>query len=232
MPMLSRKVAEYLFNEIKESYVAVPMWPNGSLETLLMVLERSKTLKIANVLCQLGRSRPDGIIRGALNVLFVSPLGEMKALDPKLNSFVNINSPEDLSRLQPRNGQGATSDNLRLSLGMLPVEQLEHLQKASLEQNNSFFLEASILFSSSAADLEKEKSYFWAAISREYEAKSWLGLSKQDNKREIITHMRDAFSKAALSYGSEAKIYEKNGCCSLAERAKADKLWCESQIKI
>ena len=42
-PMLNGKVAEYLFDEINGSFVAVPMWPNGRLETLLMVLER-KTL--------------------------------------------------------------------------------------------------------------------------------------------------------------------------------------------
>ena len=231
MPLLSGKVADYLFNEIKGSYVAVPMWPNGRLETLLMVLERSNILKIANVLCQLGHSHPDGIIRGALNVLFVSPLGEIKALDPEMKSFVNINSQEDLSRLQPRQGQGPIVDNLRLNLGILPVEQLERLLKASFERNNSDFLEAAKLFSSCAVDLEKENSYFWAAISREYEAKSWLSSSKQNIKRELIKNIRGAFLKAARNYGSESDMYEKNNCYLLAERAKADKSWCESQVK-
>ena len=231
MPMISRKVVDYLFNEIKDSYVAVPMWPDGSLETLLMILERSETLKIASLLSKLGRSRPDGIIRGALNVLFVSPLGEIKVLDPELKSFVNINSPEDLTRLQPRNGQGTSSDNLQLNLGILPAKHLEHLHEASVERNNSCFLEASQIFSGCAVDLEREKSFFWAAISREFEAKSWLDLSKQNSEEELITYIRHAFSKAALDYGSEAKIYDKNGCYCLAERAKADKLWCQLQIK-
>jgi len=231
MPMLNRKVTEYLFREIKDSYVAVPMWPNGSLETLLMVLERSKTLKIANVLCQLGRDRPDGIIRGALNILFVSPLAEIKALDPELKSFVNINSPEDLSRLQPRQGQGAFMGNLRLNLGELPVKQLTRLQNACVERDNSNFLEAVKLFSSCAIDLEKENSFFWAAISREYEAKSWQNLYKENSRDELIEEMRGAFLKASQNYGSEAAIYEKNGCCLLTERSKADKSWCESQTK-
>jgi molybdenum cofactor guanylyltransferase len=231
MPMLNQKVANYLFSQIKESYVAVPMWPNGNLETLLMILERSKTLEIATILSELGRSRPAGIIRGALNVLFVSPIGKIKGLDPKLKSFVNINSPEDLSRLQPRNEQGTSSENLRLNLGILHVEKLEQLQKASLERNNSCFREAAKLFSSCAIDLEKEKSFFWAAISREYEAKSWLDLSEQNNEAKLIVYVREAFFKAALDYGAEAKIYEKNGCCLLAERSKADKIWCESRTK-
>jgi len=97
MPLVNPKVANYLFNEINGSYVAVPMWPNGRLETLLMILERKSTLEITNALCRMGRSHPDDIIRGALRVLFVSPLGQIKVLDPQLKSFVNINTQEDLS---------------------------------------------------------------------------------------------------------------------------------------
>ena len=95
MPMVSEKVADYMFNEIKNSYVAVPMWPNSSLETLMMVLERHKILKITNLLCELDLSRPGEIIRAALNVLFVSPLDEIKNFDPELKSFVNINTQKD-----------------------------------------------------------------------------------------------------------------------------------------
>jgi molybdopterin-guanine dinucleotide biosynthesis protein A len=231
MPLLNGKVADYLFGEIKDSYVAVPMWPNGRLETLLMVLERSKTLKITNVLCQLGHSRPVGIIRGSSNVLFVFPLGEIKALDPELNSFVNINSREDLSRLQPRKEQGSLDGNLQLNLGVLPIEKLERLLKACLVRNNFDFLEAAKMFSSCATDLEKENSYFWGAVSREYEAKSFLSLYKQNSKHELVKDIQSGFLKAARNYGSEADTYEKNRCCLLAERAKADKSWCELQAK-
>ncbi len=231
MPLLKGKVAEYLFNEIKNSYIAVPMWPNGSLETLLMVLERSKTLKIAHILCQLGRDHPDGIIRGAQNVLFVSPLGEIKVLDPELKSFVNINCQDDLCRLQPRQGQGEISDNLRLNLGKLPIDQFEHLLIASLEQKNANFLEAAKIFSNSASNLEKNKLYFWSALSHEYEAKSWRDFSKLNNNNKAISESLNAFLKAATNYHSEAATYEKNRCYMLAQRANADKSWCKSQIK-
>jgi molybdopterin-guanine dinucleotide biosynthesis protein A len=231
MPLLQPNVADYLFNEINGSYVAVPMWPNGRLETLLVVLERYSTLKIASVLCHLGRSHPDDIIRGALQVLFVSPLGEIKALDPELKSFVNINSQEDLSRLQPRPGQGPVVENLRLNLGDLPIDELQRLQKASSERKNSDFSEAAKLFSACAVNLEKENSFFWAAVSRESEGKSWRSGSKQLSKPELINHGNDALLKAASNYGLEAEMYEQNRCYLLAERAKADKSWCESQVK-
>ena len=231
VPMLNGKVAEYLFNEINGSFVAVPMWPNGRLETLLMVLEQKATLEIANVLSQLGRSHPDDIIRGALKTLFVSPLGKIKALDPELKSFVNINCPEDLSRLQPGQGQGAYVENIRLNLGTLTVEEIQCLYEAASQRDNSNFLEASKIFSEAAFRLEKQNLFFWAAVSREYEAKSLLSLFAQRSKHEIIKETEAALLKAAQNYGSEAEIYAKNRCYLLAERARADKSWCESQIE-
>jgi molybdopterin-guanine dinucleotide biosynthesis protein A len=231
VPMLNKKVAEYLFEEINGSFVAVPMWPNGRLETLLMVLERKSTLEIANVLCQLGRSHPDDIIRGSLKTLFVSPLGEINALDPELCSFVNINCQEDLSRLHPRQGQGPFVENVRLNLGVLSEEEIQRFVVASLKRDSSDFLEASKIFSGSAVRLEKHDSFFWAAVSREYEAKSLLSLFGQCSKHELIKDIKDALLKAAQNYWSEAEIYEENRCYLLAERARADKSWCELQIE-
>src|SRR5208283_3758050 len=40
MPFLQPAVADYLFNEAEGFEVVTPMWPNGRLETLIMVLER------------------------------------------------------------------------------------------------------------------------------------------------------------------------------------------------
>src|SRR5665647_2904453 len=231
VPMLNGKVAEYLFSEINDSSVVVPMWPNGRLETLLMVLDRKKTLEIANVLCQLGRSHPDDILRGSLKTLFVSPLGEIKVLDPNLCSFVNINCQEDLCRLQPRYGQGQFVENVRLNLGVLSFEKILDILAASSKRDNSDFLEASKIFSGCAGDFEKEGQVFWAAVNREYEAKSLLSLFEQYSKTELKIDIKDALLKAAKNYGLEAKIYEKNRCYLLAEKALADKSWSEMQAE-
>ncbi len=231
VPMLHPKVAKYLFEEVDDSYVAVPMWPNGRLETLLLILERQTTLEIVDALCQLGRSHPDDIIRGASKALFVSPLGKIKSLDPELCSFININSQEDLNRLQPRQGQGADPENLRSNLGDLPTDEIQRLISATAKRDNSDFLEASKIFSISAVRLEKEKLFFWSALSREYEAKSLLSLFDQCQKPELIGEAKKTLLKAAQNYGSEAKIYERNHCYWLVERARADKSWCEMRAK-
>lgn len=222
MPLVNGKVAEYMFNQIKGSYVAVPMWPNGRLETLLMVLERKSILKIADVLCRLGRSHPDDIIRGAMRVLFVSPLGQIKALDPELKSFVNINSQQDLSQLHPRQVQGSLVEDLRVNLGSVSFEELPLLLKASFERNNSNFFEAARIFANCASNFEKQDSFFWAAVSRENEAKSCLRIA---HSKEV----KGTFLHAARDYGSEAELYKKNKCYLLADRASSDKLWCESK---
>jgi molybdopterin-guanine dinucleotide biosynthesis protein A len=234
MPLLQPKVIDYMFNSAKDARVVVPMWPNGRLETLTMVLKKPDVLEIAKTLCQLRRPRSDDIIRGALNVLLVSTVGEIRAFDPELKSFININSQADLARLQPRQAQGPVTENLRLNLGDLPKPELLRLQNASALFNEGKFLEASKAFSSCATWLETEDSCFWAAISRENEGKSLLSWSKQQNKQEFATEQeirgKEALLKAAKNYGLEAKIYENADGIFLAERAKSNKLWCESLV--
>ena len=66
MPFLKPEVADFLFNSAEDFEVAVPMWPNGRLETLIMVLQRQSSLEITNTLCRLKRPRSDDIPRGAI----------------------------------------------------------------------------------------------------------------------------------------------------------------------
>ena len=211
MPLLQPKVAEYMFNAAKDYRLVVPMWPNGRLETLMMVLERKSVLRIADTLYYLKRPRSDDIIRGALNVLFISTTGEIRTLDPELKSFVNINQREDLAQLQPRRVQGPATENMRLNLGSLPTLELQQLRDAAALATEGKFPEVSIIFSSCATNLEREKSFFWAAISRENEGKNLLKWAQQQNKPEQASRGKKALLKAASNYGLEAEMHEKNG---------------------
>jgi molybdopterin-guanine dinucleotide biosynthesis protein A len=230
-PKLNPKVAEYLFNEIDGSIVAVPMWPNGRLETLLMVLERKRALEITTVLCILRRSHPDDIVRGAMKTLLVSPLGEIKNIDPELKSFININCQEDLSRLIPRQEQGALGENVQLNLGSISTGEIQRLAEASLKLDNSDFLGATKEFLECAVQFENEDASFWAAVSREFEAKSLLSNFEKCGRQELVEEIEKILLKATRNYSLEAKIYEENSCYLLAERAKANKSWCETQIE-
>ena len=232
MPMLQSNIIDHLFNSAKNTLVVVPMWPNGRLETLTMVLKKPEALETAKTLCMLGRPRSDDIIRGALNVLLISTVGEIQAFDPELKSFININSQADLTRLQPRQAQGPITGSLRLHLGELPMPEMRCLQRAAALFNESKFLEAGEAFSSCATQLEKEESHFWAAVSRENEGKSLLSLSKKQSKQErdseLLIRGEEAFLRAASNYGCEAELYDDARGIFLAERARSNKEWCES----
>jgi molybdopterin-guanine dinucleotide biosynthesis protein A len=232
MPLIQPEVISFMFDSARDARVVVPMWPNGRLETLMMVLKRPEALEIAQTLCQLRRPRSDDIIRGALNVQLISITGEITALDPELKSFININSPADLAQLHPRQAQGPVAESLRLNLGDLPMPELRCLQGASEKFSEGEFLEATRAFSSCATRLEKDGSYFWAAISRENEGKSLLEGSKQQGIMELAAKQefkgKAALLEAASNYGLEAEVYEKAHAVFLVERARSNKQWCES----
>ena len=232
MPLLQPKVIDHMFNSAEDTRVVVPMWPNGRLETLTMVLKRPEAVEIAKTLCMLGRPRSDDIIRGASNVLLISTVDEIQAFDPELKSFININSQADLTRLKPRQAQGPVSGSLRLNLGDLPTPELQCLQTAATLFNEGKISEASEVFSSCATRLEKGDSCFWAAISRENQGKTLLSLSKQQSTQELAAEQeargKEALLRAASTYACEAEIYDYAHGIFLAERARSNKEWCES----
>jgi molybdopterin-guanine dinucleotide biosynthesis protein A len=233
MPLMQPKVIDYLLNAARDTNVVVPMWSNGRLETLTMALKRPEALEIARTLCQLKRPRSDDIIRGALNVMLISIVSEIRNLDPDLKSFININYKTDLTNLQPRQGKGQIKKTLRLNSGALPFSDLQNLQNAATLSNQGKFSEASEHFSSSASHLEIEQTDFWAALSRENEGKSLLSRSKQLSNPEFAVAQalegRNALLKASENYGMEAKAYGKADAVFLAERATSDKMWCVSR---
>jgi molybdopterin-guanine dinucleotide biosynthesis protein A len=234
MPLVRPRVLEYMFEKAKATYVVVPMWPNGRLETLVMVLERKTSLQIAETLCLLLRPRSDDIIRGTSNVVFVSTVGEISQIDPELKSFVNINSPKDLATLQPRRVEGAVRENLQVKRGVLQTAELKKLKDAAIAYREGKFLEAAKAFSSPSIIFEKKGAFFWTAVSRENEGKSLLKLAKLNDPSlgtEYVDRGRRALLDAADAYGLEAEAHEKCRCLFLADRARRDKLWCEERAK-
>ena len=83
-----------------------------------------------------------------------------------------------------------------------------------------------------AGNFEVDDSYFWGGVARENQGESLLKLAQQESKPEASTKLdfegKEAYLKAANNYRIEAEIHESNRCLLLAERALADKAWCES----
>ena len=232
MPFLNPQVAKYMFTAAEGFDVAVPMWPNGRLETLLMVLERHSSLEIVSALCDLKRPRSDDIPRGANKILLVSPVNEIKKLDPEFKSFININSKEDLLRLHTRRSHGPVTENLQLNPAAYSSADLKNLKNGTIALDGGEFLDAQNTFASCANAFAAQKAHFWAGVAAENQGETLIKMSQQqtDTKKaiELDYEGKEAYVKAANCYRLESEFYESHLCLLLAERALADKAWCES----
>lgn len=223
MPFLKPEVVDYMFNMAEGVDVAVPMWPDGTVETLLMALERRSGLEIADTLCALKKTRADSIIRGANKLLLVSPLKEIKALDPELRSFININSKEELTKLETRPIEGPATENITLSRSTLPLSDLRLLREGEKMLGESKLLEAQSTFAGCADIFESRKACFWAGVCCEKLGEAQL--------KQNASKAKESYLRGANNYQTEAESYAMKGCRLLAERALADKAWCQSQAK-
>jgi molybdopterin-guanine dinucleotide biosynthesis protein A len=232
MPFLQPKVADFLFRQAVGFEVATPMWPNGRLETLLSVLQRRIGLAITETLCALKRPRSDDIQRGAGKTLLVSTIKEIKEFDPELKSFININSEEDLKRLRTRQTHGPVKENVPLKLGVFSISDLQRLREGARMAREDKLSQAEGTFASCASSFEDSNSFFWAAVSMENRGEVLLKLSAQKTDLKLAAETdfdgKDAFVQAASNYRLEAEMFEESRCMLLAQRALADKAWCES----
>ena len=231
MPFLEPPVADYLFEEAADFEVSIPMWPNGRLETLLMVLQRQNTLEVVKTLCQLTRPRSDDITRGSSKTLLASPVNHIKTLDPELKSFININTKNDLSKPQTRPTRGKIRDDLKFCLGNQLTFSLRLLRQGGKMLENGVqeeLSEAEKTFAFCTQSFESAHFFFWAAVSAEKQGEALLeSLSQGFNPESAINKVKESFLRAAKNYLFEAHFFEMNGCPWLAQRALADKVWCE-----
>ncbi len=236
MPFVKPEVADYLFAASDGFEDVVPMWPNGRLETLIIVLQRDIGLEIVETLCQLKRPRSDDIHRAASKTLLASPMKTIRTLDPELKSFININAQEDLKKLQTRRLNGPVKDNITLNRGVLSVSDLQLMRDAAGMLKKGNLGMAQETFDLCKSRFEFGSSFFWAGVAGEGKGEALLEQAKRlkvsDPKLsvELDFEGKEAFFDAANGYRSEAKVYEKNSCLLLLERALADKAWCESWV--
>lgn len=201
------------------------MWPDGTVETLLMAVERKTCLETAQTLLELNRANADTMLRAAESIHFVSPLKEIYRFDPELQSFVNINSQEDFTSLKTRSTAGLVRDDVCFNRDELPVIQLHQLREAQKLLDESRCYEVQNTLATLASGFEAKSNYFWAAVSEEKLAEAQLGRGKKAIAKQT-------YIRAAENYAKEATIYEVKGCATLAARARSDRAFCENKISV
>ena len=96
-PFVNPEVLRYLFKKVEGFDAAVPIWPNGFLEPLQAVYKTKSFLPLAKDALKKSSFSIFKIIKKLKNPLHV-PVETLKAIDPDLKTFFNINTLEDLER--------------------------------------------------------------------------------------------------------------------------------------
>lgn len=94
-PKINPEIIRQLFEVAKAHDGAVPRWPNGYVEPLQAVYKTEKLRGAVDNLWRGGEMRLAEVLNELPDIAYVST-EELKKIDPKLESFLNVNSPEDV----------------------------------------------------------------------------------------------------------------------------------------
>lgn len=94
-PFILKDVLKFLFDRARGADAAIPRWPNGYIEPLHAVYKVSSALSAAENAMGEGRLAIRNMIEGLGKVVYVGT-DEIRRFDPKLSTFFNINSQEDV----------------------------------------------------------------------------------------------------------------------------------------
>jgi len=98
-PLLNVDILRYLLEVVRGYDAAVPRWPNGYLEPLHAAYRVEAALRAAEKALEEGRLEVRGLLERLDRVLYIST-EELRNLDPELHTFYNINTLEELERIE------------------------------------------------------------------------------------------------------------------------------------
>jgi molybdopterin-guanine dinucleotide biosynthesis protein A len=101
LPLLSPGLLTVLFEKAEGHDAAIPRWPDGRIEPMVAVYLRSPARDAALEALEAGDRANTDLLRRLLDVVYV-PVAELRAVDPELDSFVNVNTPADLKAVEHR----------------------------------------------------------------------------------------------------------------------------------
>ena len=100
MPFVNPDVAKFLFEIASTGYDAVvPKWENGLVEPLHAVYRKEPMLAAIKEATGRSKRKIFDVLSQLKNIYFV-PVKEIREIDPSLNTFININTPEELEKFQ------------------------------------------------------------------------------------------------------------------------------------
>jgi molybdopterin-guanine dinucleotide biosynthesis protein A len=100
MPFIEPKVVEYLFSEGSKYSGAVPRWRDGRLEPLHAVYDCNTAREAARRVIKERVLSMISLVDHMPRIRFVNVEEEIAPLNPSLNTFRNLNTPQDLDEME------------------------------------------------------------------------------------------------------------------------------------
>ncbi len=98
-PLIQKDVIELLIEESKEYDCCIPQWHNGLLEPLLAIYPTKKALVSTEKNIKSGSYKLVNILEKTWKINYISIEKSIQPLDSKLKSFININEPKEIEKI-------------------------------------------------------------------------------------------------------------------------------------
>lgn len=101
MPFVDPAVAKFLFKIASSAGydAAIPKWGNGMLEPLHAVYQNAPMRAAIKEGARKGEGKISDVLSQLQNVYFL-PVARIREIDPGLKTFANINTTEELKKIQ------------------------------------------------------------------------------------------------------------------------------------
>jgi molybdopterin-guanine dinucleotide biosynthesis protein A len=100
IPLVQKKVIEFLIEESKNYDCSIPQWNNGFIEPLIAVYPIQKSIKSIMDNISKGYYKLSKLLRNNWKINYISIEKSIQSLDTNLLSFVNINKQMDLEKIR------------------------------------------------------------------------------------------------------------------------------------
>lgn len=103
-PFLNRGVIQLIFERADGHQAAVPRWPDGRIEPLMSVYRAHDGFNLVKKLVRKSSGSMNDFVDSFIDIVFVE-IDSLRHLDNNLLTFSNINTPEDLKKMELDTGE-------------------------------------------------------------------------------------------------------------------------------
>lgn len=100
-PLISTNVVSYLLDHVSEYDAVIARWPNGFIEPLQAIYHTEAAAQSSMLSLHIGQLRMSDMIRRLPRPRYISTV-VLRDLDPRLDTYHNVNTPDDLRALEAR----------------------------------------------------------------------------------------------------------------------------------